>query len=196
MLKITEDIQDWNQQFQIVWQPFAKQIINSFTLEYPQKLKLIKTNIDLDNYVNDLVQYNLKSWHDESTYQGIWMEILMREYPEVGKQFLASLNTLKIKLKFPPVFLWSKKELISMVFSIIVGIIILLWGQNLNNLNFDLISLRQGIISAGFIYTVFSIVKRIREKRIEEEISNLIKKITDQIEIYGQKLGEIIKIIG
>jgi hypothetical protein len=164
-------------------------------LEYPKKLKLIKTNLDLNNYINDLVQFNLKLWENETTDQGIWMEILMREYPEVGKEFLACLNMLEIKVKSPPVFLWSKKEIISIVLSIIVGIIILFWGQDLNNFNFDLITLRQGIISAGFVYTVFSIVKRIREKRIEEEISNLIQKITNQIEIYSQKLGRIIKTI-
>lgn len=195
MIKITENIQDWNNLFKIIWQPFAKEIINSFSLEYPKKLKLIKTNLDLNNYINDLVQFNLKLWESETTDQGIWMEILMREYPEVAQQFLASLNSLEINLKSAPVFLWSKKEISSIVSSIIIGIIILLWGQDFNNLNFDLITLRQGIISVGFVYTIFSIVQKMKEKRIEEEINNLTKKITSQIDNYYQKLKGIIESI-
>lgn len=193
MIKITEDIQDWNQLFQIVWQPFAKEIINSFSLEYPKKLKLIKTNLDLNNYINDLVQFNLKLWESETIDQGIWMEILMREYPEVGKEFLDCLNMLEIKVTSNPVFLWSKKEVISIILSIIVGIIILFWGQDLNNFNFDLITLRQGIISVGFIYTIFSIVTRIRERRMEEEMNNLTKIITYQLDTYKEKLRKIIE---
>lgn len=132
-------------------------------------------------------------WQSETEDQRIWLEILMREYPIIGKKFTDSLNQMTIKIKSQPVFLWSKKEIGAIASSIIMGIIILLWGQDLSNFNFDLITLRQGMISAGFVYAVFSIVKKLREKRVEEEINNLIKTITYQINIYQEKLGAIIR---
>ncbi|WP_330204080.1 dynamin family protein [Cyanobacterium sp. DS4] len=195
MVKITQDIQDWNKQFDIVWKDFAKNIINSFSSEYPKKLKSIKSNEDLNNYINDIVKFYLKLWQSEKEDQGIWLEILMREYPIMGQDFVDSLNQMEINIPSQPVFLWSKKEIGAIASAVIIGIIILLWGQDMSNFNFDLITLRQGMISAGFIYTVFSVVKKIREKRIEDETNNLIKKLTSQIEIYHEKLGTVIKAI-
>lgn len=195
MIKITQDIKDWNQQFEIIWQPFANKIINSFSSEYPQKLKLIKSNEDLNNYINDIVKFYLKLWQSEKEDQGIWLEILMREYPIIGQDFVDSLNQMEINIPSQPVFLWSIKEIGAIASAVIIGIIILLWGQDMSNFNFDLITLRQGMISSGFIYTVFSVVKKIREKRIEDETNNLIKKLTYQIEIYHEKLGAVIKAI-
>lgn len=159
MLKITQDIQDWNKQFEIVWQPFANKIIYIFSSEYPQKLKLIKSNEDLNNYIHDIVKFYLKMWQDEKEDQGIWLEILMREYPIIAQDFVDSLNQMEINIPSQPVFLWSIKEIGAIASAMLIGIIILLWGQNMSNFNIDLITLRQGIISVGFIYTVFSVVK-------------------------------------
>lgn len=119
----------------------------------------------------------------------------MREYPIIGQDFVDSLNQMEINIPSKPLFLWSKKEIGAIASAVIIGIIILLWGQDMSNFNFDLITLRQGMISAGFIYTVFSVVKKIREKRIEDETNNLIKKLTSDIEIYHEKLGAIIRTI-
>lgn len=195
MIKIIEDIKDWNKQFEIIWQPFANKIIYIFSSEYTQKLKLIKSNEDLNNYINDIVKFYLKMWQDEKEDQGIWLEILMRECPIIGQDFVDSLNKMEINILSKPVFLWSIKEIGAIASAMLIGIIILLWGQNMSNFNIDLITLRQGIISVGFIYTVFSVVKKIREKRIEDETNNLIKKLTSQIEIYHEKLGAIIRTI-
>lgn len=193
MIKFTQDIEDWNEQLGTVWQPFAKKIINSFLSEYPQKLKLIKSNLDLNNYINDMIKYHVNIWQIDKEDQAIWLEILVREYPVIGQKFCDILNTMEVNIKSQPVFLWSTKETLAIVTGIFIGIVILLWGQDLGNLDFDLITLKRGMISAGFIYTIFSIVKQIRNKRIEEEVNILIKKLTIQIDSYHEKLDNVIK---
>ncbi|MBF2056691.1 MAG: hypothetical protein IGQ45_05570 [Cyanobacterium sp. T60_A2020_053] len=129
MLKITQDRQDWNKQFETVWQPFAKKIVNTFSSEYPQKLKLIKSNLDLNNYINDIIKHHVKIWEIDKEDQAIWLEILEREHPIVGQVF----------------------------------------------------------------YDILNIVKQIRDKRIEEEVNILIKKLTLQIDGYYEILESVIK---
>lgn len=193
MIKFTQDIEDWNEQLGTVWQPFAKKIINSFLSEYPQKLKLIKSNLDLNNYINDMIKYHVNIWQIDKEDQAIWLEILVREYPVIGQKFCDILNKMEVNIKSQPVFLWSTKEILAIVTGIFIGIVALLWGQDLGNLDFDLITLRRGMISAGIIYTIFSIVKQIRDKRIEEEVNILIKKLTIQIDSYYKTLESVIK---
>jgi hypothetical protein len=75
-----------------------------------------------------------------------------------------------------------------------ISILILLWGQNTNQLIVASFNFKQGLLAIIFIYVFYRTIRQIRDNRIDNQIELNAQKLNDDLQQHYDILSNIIRL--
>ncbi len=129
--RLKQEVISWKSDFAGQWQIFIENVQSCFRKEFRGRRRKFKTETDLSQLTNQIIKDHLIYWHDSSFYGAVWLKKLAQEDSELGKCFDARLKDIEFKRRISPKNPISKVEILTGVFTLIVIVIVLRWGQSL-----------------------------------------------------------------
>ncbi|WP_414552033.1 dynamin family protein [Anabaena sp. CCY 0017] len=187
---IIEEVMSVVSEFEDIWDKFTKLAVSEFMQKRQDKKN---KKIDLNQLANQVIKENCQTrWDNPSHYNYAWLEKLKRENYEVGQELSDLIHSVSINKLLNKKKLIDRKEVVILVITIVLSLVILLWGQNIQDIRVFSFS-RQSAISMIILSWGYFFMKKSMDERDKKFERNLHQTIKTEIETYKLQAINILK---
>uniref|UniRef100_B8HYS7 Dynamin-type G domain-containing protein n=1 Tax=Cyanothece sp. (strain PCC 7425 / ATCC 29141) TaxID=395961 RepID=B8HYS7_CYAP4 len=185
---LAEKIMSFKSQFDHQWNIFCELVMSRF-LEQLSTRK-VNRSLSINQLINQVIDQTKSRWNNETAFEGVWLQKLIRENPITGKEFSDIVCAVTIQHEFPKETLFNHLERTIIIVATTAVLTILFWNQNYHNMNFSLNRVAYAFGIVCFAVYVIQQSKDIRHKKFIRTIQN---QISHEFNIFKNKLDLILE---